>query len=71
MTYVEVAGTYGDGQPYSLREPHYDLMTPYTPLPAGLLVSPRVAPPVFGMGLLEAIDEATVVSRVDPGDAER
>jgi CxxC motif-containing protein (DUF1111 family) len=69
VSYIEVAGTYGDGQPYSLREPHYDLMTPYTPLPAGLLVSPRVAPVVFGMGLLEAIDEATVVGRADPADA--
>jgi CxxC motif-containing protein (DUF1111 family) len=68
VSYTEVPGTYGDGQPYSLREPHYDLMTPYTPLPAGLLVSPRVAPPVFGMGLLEAIDEADVLSRADPSD---
>ena len=68
VTYTEVPGTYGDGQPYSLRQPRYDLTTPYTALPAGLLVSPRVAPPVFGIGLLEAIDEADVLSRADPTD---
>ncbi|HUL02383.1 MAG TPA: di-heme oxidoredictase family protein, partial [Gemmatimonadales bacterium] len=69
ITYVEVPGTYGDGQTYSLRRPTYVLSSPYTTLPAGLLVSPRVAPAVFGLGMLEAVDQADILSRADPGDA--
>jgi CxxC motif-containing protein (DUF1111 family) len=69
LSYIEVPGTYGDGQPFSLRRPTYRLSSPYAPLPAGLLVSPRVAPAVFGLGLLEAVEEADIVSRADPGDA--
>jgi CxxC motif-containing protein (DUF1111 family) len=69
VTYVEVPGTYGDGGAYSLRRPTYQLNAPYTTLPAGLLVSPRVAPAVFGLGLLEAVPEADILSRADPTDA--
>ena len=52
---TEVPGTYGDGTPYSLARPHYrfaDLA--YGPLD-GAMVSPRVAPAVIGLGLLEAV----------------
>ena len=34
------------------------------------MISPRVAPPVFGLGLLEAIDESDILSRVDENDAD-
>jgi len=71
VSYVEVPGTYGDAQSYSLRRPTYVLNTPYTTPPAGLLVSPRVAPAVFGLGLLEAVTDADILSRVDPTDANR
>lgn len=39
-------------------------------LPAGALTSPRAAPPVFGVGLIEGIPEATIVSHADPFDAD-
>jgi CxxC motif-containing protein (DUF1111 family) len=39
-------------------------------LPPGALVSPRTAPPVFGVGLIEAIPEATILANADPGDAD-
>jgi CxxC motif-containing protein (DUF1111 family) len=71
VIYDEIPGTYGDGQPFSLRRPHYDLGAPYTTLPAGLLVSPRVAPAVFGLGLLEAVDETEILSRADPQDVDQ
>lgn len=68
ITYQELPGTYGDGQSYSLRRPQYTIANPYTALPPGLLVSPRAALPVFGLGLLEAVPEADVLSRADPTD---
>ena len=33
-------------------------------------VSPRIAPPVFGVGLLEAIPEPTILAAADPDDAD-
>jgi CxxC motif-containing protein (DUF1111 family) len=37
-------------------------------VPGGTLLSPRVAPPVFGLGLLEAIPEEDIIARADPAD---
>jgi len=34
------------------------------------MLSPRVAPPVFGLGLLEAVDEREILSRADENDAD-
>lgn len=39
-------------------------------VPAGVAVSTRLPPPVFGVGLIEAIPEATIVARADPADAD-
>ncbi|WP_022962608.1 di-heme oxidoredictase family protein [Halopseudomonas pelagia] len=59
-----------DGTSVSLREPTYRIENPaYGPLPANLLVSPRVAPPMIGLGLLEAIPEADILAAVDPDDS--
>lgn len=69
ITYTEQAGTYADGAPYSLRVPSYTLQNAYTTLPASVMLSPRMAPPVFGLGLLEAIPEANILAAADPGDA--
>ena len=41
------------------------------PLPKGLQISPRVAPGVFGVGLLEAVPERTILGHADPADADR
>lgn len=38
-------------------------------LPSGVDVSVRLPPPVFGVGLIEAIPEAAILSNVDEGDA--
>lgn len=37
--------------------------------PAGVPVSLRLPPPVFGVGLIEAIPEATILANADPNDA--
>ena len=35
-----------------------------------MLTSVRVAPAIFGLGLLAAIDDATLLARADPDDAD-
>ena len=72
VSYRERPGKYPDGEAYSLLVPNYlfaDLG--YGPLPAGTLISPRVAAPVFGLGLFEAVPEAAILAREDPDDADR
>jgi len=39
-------------------------------LPPGVEVSRRLPPPVFGVGLIEAIPEDSIVARADPNDAD-
>lgn len=61
--------TLADDTKVELREPVYRIENPnYGPLPEDLLVSPRVAPPMIGMGLLEAIPIARLESLADPDD---
>jgi CxxC motif-containing protein (DUF1111 family) len=69
--YVEQRGRFADGTAFSLRVPRYTLGGVYRPLPAGVLFSPRVAPVVFGLGLLEAVPEGDILSRADPADRNR
>ena len=71
IRYEEMPGAYPDGAPYSLRKPTYtaaDLS--FGPLSPGAALSPRVAPAVIGMGLLEAIPEERVLALADPDDAD-
>jgi CxxC motif-containing protein (DUF1111 family) len=69
ISYTNVIVTYPDGTVTTLRSPVYQLTNLYTPLPAGYLLSPRLAPPLVGMGLLENIPENTILSFVDASDA--
>ncbi len=67
-----VAGRYGDGTPYTLLSPSYAIVDrAFGPLPKDLQVSPRVAPGVFGVGLLEAVPERAILAHADPSDADR
>jgi len=69
IDYTETQYAFADGETYSLRTPTYTLVNSYIPLPADLMISPRIAPPVFGLGLLEAIDEADIVALADVEDS--
>ena len=40
-------------------------------LPDGVAVSLRLPPPVFGVGLIEAIPESAILANADPDDADR
>ena len=67
----EEPGRFADGRPFSLGAPTYELVGPDgTPLPEDLLISPRVAPPVFGVGLLQAVPAADIEGGADPKDED-
>lgn len=71
VTYREVSGAFSDRTPYQLREPTYQVEElAYGPLSAEVLISPRVAPAVIGLGLLEAIPVARLEALADPDDAD-
>jgi CxxC motif-containing protein (DUF1111 family) len=69
--YVDSRGIFADGTSFVLHVPQYTLTGIYPGLPAGILFSPRVAPPVFGLGLLEAVPEHLLLGRSDPRDSDR
>jgi CxxC motif-containing protein (DUF1111 family) len=71
ISYVESQGTFADGATFQLRVPSYSLTGSYAALPGGVLVSPRTAPAVFGLGLLEAVPAAQVLALADPRDRNR
>lgn len=62
--------TYLDGLQVELVKPTYTISNPYTMLPANLLISPRLAPAVHGMGLLEAIEESSILAQADENDLD-
>jgi CxxC motif-containing protein (DUF1111 family) len=71
VRYTEVPGTYGDGSPYSLRRPAYDLTDlAFGPMAGDVMMSPRTANAMIGLGLLEALDEQTIVALADEDDAD-
>ena len=54
-----------------LRAPTYSAEDlGYGPLAPGAMVSPRVAPPMIGMGLLETIPVGDILANVDENDAD-
>ena len=71
ISYVETQGMFTDGTPFKLQVPTYTLTGMYEALPAGVLVSPRVAPAVFGLGLLEAVPDGALLALADPKDRDR
>ncbi len=68
ITYIDSSVTYPDGTIVTLIKPTYNIQNPYTALPSNCMFSPRLAPPLVGMGLLEIIPESTILSFVDAGD---
>jgi CxxC motif-containing protein (DUF1111 family) len=68
----EIKGEYGDGTPFTLLAPDYSFEAlAYGELAADTKFSPRVAPSVFGSGLLEAIPESQIMDRNDPEDLNK
>jgi CxxC motif-containing protein (DUF1111 family) len=70
QSWVEHAEQYGDGEVVMLRAPVVDPRTPDgAELAADILMSYRQAPPLIGLGLLEAVPDATLMAMADPDDA--
>lgn len=71
VTYEEQPITLSDGTVVSLRAPTYAFADPgYGAPSADLMISPRVAPQMIGLGLLEAIPAADILALADPDDAD-
>ena len=71
INHREISGAYGDGTPYTLLQPEYSFADlAFGPTHPDLMISPRIAPAVFGAGLLEAIPESDILARTDPEDAD-
>lgn len=71
VTYKELPGQYPDGETYSLREPVYEFKNlNYGEFPDDMMISPRIAQHLVGLGLLEAIDKETLESLADPEDLD-
>lgn len=68
ISYNNINVTYPDGEIVTLRKPTYTVTNAYQSLPSNYLISPRLAPPVFGLGLLQNIPEATILSFADEFD---
>ncbi|TDM08377.1 MAG: thiol oxidoreductase [Ideonella sp. MAG2] len=61
LRYSELKGHFDDGTPYSLLKPHYSVTDlAYGALAEHSLQSPRIAPQLAGVGLLEAIPESAL-----------
>jgi CxxC motif-containing protein (DUF1111 family) len=55
-------GRFADGTPYTLHKPLYHLShLAYGPLAPGVMLSPRIAPQIAGVGLLEAISDQDIL----------
>lgn len=71
VSYRTITGEYADGEPYELALPSYVIDDPaHGALSPDLRISPRVAPAMIGLGLLEAIEGELLLSRADPDDVD-
>ena len=69
VSYQEMAGKYPDGTSYSLRKPTYKFKNLSYGAMNGTMISPRIAPHMVGMGLLDAVSEQTILANTDLNDA--
>ena len=71
ITYETVKGAYGDGGAYELLKPSYSFTDlAFGELGKDVMISPRVAPQVIGLGLLEAVPEEALDALSDPDDKD-
>jgi CxxC motif-containing protein (DUF1111 family) len=71
IAYEEMSVTLGDGSTVSLRKPSYSVENPSRgPLHPATTLSPRVTPPMIGLGLVEQIHPADILAKADPDDRD-
>jgi len=70
IDYTEIPVQLADGETASLRQPRYRVADlNYGPLHPKAMLSPRVTPPMIGLGLLEMIPDEAILRHADPEDA--
>lgn len=70
IIWTEIPLSLADGTVVNLRAPAYAFVDPAYGAPAAdLLLSPRAAPQMIGLGLLETIPAADILALADPDDA--
>jgi CxxC motif-containing protein (DUF1111 family) len=71
IEYRPMPVTLADGTIVELRAPAYSATDlNYGPLQTDTMMSPRLAPPMIGMGLLEDIPADEILAHADPDDAD-
>jgi CxxC motif-containing protein (DUF1111 family) len=69
ISYQDIHGAYPDGTTYTLRKQTYEFKNmAFGDLGNETAFSPRVAPAVHGMGLLDAIPDSTILAMADASD---
>ena len=69
IVYEEMPMYFTDGKVVNLRKPTYKIIDwKYGAPNTELLTSPRVAPPMIGLGMLEAISDEDILANSDPND---
>jgi len=69
VEYETIPGTFADGEKWALRKPIYKIRdAAWGKMHPDTLFSPRMAPSLAGLGLLEAIDERDILALADPDD---
>ncbi|MNJ22012.1 Cytochrome c [compost metagenome] len=70
VDYTPVTVTFNDGTPIELRQPQLQIsQLGYGPMHPDTRFSARIAPPMIGLGLLEAIPESAILANADPHDS--
>ena len=71
IDYAEQSVELTNGTKVSLRHPTYDITDlSFGPLAAETTLSPRIAPQMIGLGLIEAIHPADIAANADPRDRD-
>ena len=71
IEYEIISGTYPDGSTYQLRSPIYRIKDlSFGDFTNNIRFSPRLAPAIFGVGLLEAIPADNILALVDALDKD-
>ncbi len=72
IRYTEELVTLADGESVALRRPSYSIThLGYGPLHPDTMFSPRIAPAMIGLGLLESIPDASILALSDPDDQNK
>ena len=71
IDHTDLPVTLGDGTVVTLRAPHYSVADlAYGPLADDVMLSPRLAPPMIGLGLVEQIPAEDILALADADDLD-